>query len=351
MPRIVFATDPHITEGDGGGLAAFETDLAEIAALDPRPDLLVNGGDICLWEPGAGDRLADLLHDYPLPVVHLMGNHDTNRNGSPADFDADFSTRFHPRNVHVDLGAAHVIGLNTCRMDTMGQDWHNVVGAVDAEDLAWLDTTLATIDDRSLPLLVFVHIPVFTTYSDRRNASAADRAVWQVAEADAVLARLRHFDTCVVGQGHLHENEHLHREGVHFVNVGSVCGCWWQQGEATRCTDQAPRGWLVCDVADGDVALSYRAARAPASWQGEIVTQDDTRWLDLFFGDPAAPVEVRIGDTWRTLDPPSPQPVDERFVTTHRWRLPADAPDGELEVRTTMRGQPWAVGVVRARRD
>jgi predicted MPP superfamily phosphohydrolase len=90
--RVVFATDLHLADGHGG-FEAFAADLEEIADL--APDLLVLGGDICLWDSGSGDRLQDLLRDLPVDTMSLLGNHDTDR---------DFADRFGTPNRCVELG-------------------------------------------------------------------------------------------------------------------------------------------------------------------------------------------------------------------------------------------------------
>jgi 3',5'-cyclic AMP phosphodiesterase CpdA len=343
MSRLVFATDLHLTEGHGG-LDAFVTDLQEIAAL--APDLLVLGGDVCLWETGAGDHLQQLLHDLAFPVLHVMGNHDTDRQGSAAVFDDDFTTRFGPRNTHRSLEDADVITLNTCRLRPEFDDWRNVRAEVCADDLVWFERTLARLaPDR--PLLLFVHIPLETTYPERRDADSDTTDVWRVTNADAVFERLAaRTGPVIIGQGHLHENEHLHREGIHLVSLGSVCGRWWQQGDRTRCTDNAPRGWLLVDVDGKTVHLDYRPARAPAAWQGEIVTTNAGRWLNLFFGDPAESVEIRWDKDWVTLPAPGSVAVDDTFFSVHHWRLPAACSADAIEVRTRKRSQSWYVGTV-----
>ncbi len=343
MSRIVFATDLHLTEGHGGQ-DAFAMDLREIAAL--APDLLVLGGDVCLWESGAGDHLQDLLGTLPFKVMHLMGNHDTDRLGSAATFDRDFTSRFGARNDHIELGDTHVITLNTCRLQPEYDDWRNVRAEVCADDLIWLETTLAGLTP-DLPLLVFVHIPLATTYPERRKADRATTDVWRVTNADVVLEQFSSWSgPVVIGQGHLHENEHLHRDGMHLVSVGSVCGRWWQQGKQTRCTDNSPRGWLIAEAGGGLVDLAYRAAQAPPTWQGEIVMIDGSLWLNLFFGDPAETVEICWDTEWVALPAPGSVAVDDTFFSVHHWPLPPDCAADTIEVRTRMRGLPRAVGVV-----
>ncbi len=349
MSCLVFATDLHLTEGQGG-LLPFATDLQEIAALSP--DLLVLGGDICLWEAGAGDRLQKLLDPSGLKTMHLMGNHDTDRDGSAAKFDSDFTSRFGSRNWYVNLGDAHAIGLNTCLLQPEHADWRNVRAEVGTNDLDWLDSTLSGLQ-RDLPLLLFVHIPLATTYPERRNASKAITDVWRVTNADAVFELLHAWGApVIICQGHLHENEHLHIESLHLISVGSVCGRWWQQGEESRCTDDSPRGWLVLHVDDGDVAPVYHAAR-DGEISGEIVERLDGEagdLLNLFFADPAEMVEIRVDGAWRQLTPPEPVAVDDPFVSVHHWSLPREFAGDALQVRTSLRGRPWDMGVIHRRK-
>ena len=333
--RVVFATDLHLADGHGG-FEAFAADLEEIADL--APDLLVLGGDICLWDSGSGDRLQDLLRDLPVDTMSLLGNHDTDR---------DFADRFGTPNRCVELGAVNVLGLNTCRVQPQYDDWRNVRGEIGDDDLAWLDTALGGLD-RTRPLLLFVHIPLASTYPERRSVSQEITDVWRVTNARAVLDRLADWPApVVVGQGHLHENEHVHVGDTHLVSVGAVCGRWWQQGSTTRCVDNSPRGWLVVDVDDLDVRLGYRAARAAASWQGEIVAGDGTDgpWLNLFFGDPAQTVEIFGDGEWIALPSPVPVPLDDPFISTHHWALPSIVKGDTLQVRTRMRAQLWEVSV------
>lgn len=342
MSRVLFATDLHLTDGQGG-VDAFAADLEQIRAL--VPDLLVLGGDICLWQQSAGDRMQGLLQDLPFDIMYLMGNHDTDRDGTDTVFDRDFSTRYGSRNSYRQLAETEVIGLNTCRLQPWFDDWRNVRAEVGDSDLAWLDTTLSGLD-RTRPLLLFVHIPLATTYPERRGADDDTTDVWRVTNADAVIERFTDWaGPIVVGQGHLHENEHLHEHGMHFVSVGSICGRWWQRGADSRCTDDSPRGWLVVDVEGGDIRLDYQAAGidAGADFRGEIIAGHGTNrlQLNLFFGDRLETVKIGIDGGWFALPAPEAVPVDDTFFSTHHWTLPADFSGDSLQVRAQLRGRAW----------
>ena len=94
--------------------------------------------------------------------------------------------------------------------------------------------------------------------------------------------------------------------------------------------------------------VAARAARAAASWQGEIVAGEGTDgpWLNLFFGDPAQTVEIFCDGEWIALPPPVPVPVDDPFISTHHWALPSIVKGDTQRVRTRMRDQLWEVNLV-----
>ena len=99
MPRLVFVTDIHLTEGIDSH-QRFAGDLAEIDRLEPRPGLLVMGGDICLESPGAAARYDELMATCSLPTLAVMGNHDTTLGEPSTPLGQDFETRYNPVNQH-----------------------------------------------------------------------------------------------------------------------------------------------------------------------------------------------------------------------------------------------------------
>lgn len=341
MPRLVFVTDIHLTEGVDSE-ARFTRDLAEIHALTPPPDLLVFGGDVCLWSADATRTFQELLRDCPIPQMHAMGNHDTTLDVPADDCGRDFEALLGPVSAHRRLGEAHVITLNTCAMDPAyvgSRDWHNVLGWVPDRDLAWLEHTLSGIEDRHAPLLVFVHIPLFSTYPERLNAGQPERDVWLVGNRERVVELLRPFTRCTVAQGHLHENEHLQIEGIHYVSVGAIAGAWWSRLGFAECGDGSPRGYLVADIDGGDVRLQYRAAGCSPGYRACAFTHEGLPYLNLFFADARSGVELLLDGSWLPLARDTGLVLYERWTSAHVWALPAGVLAGPLTVRTRFDGR------------
>lgn len=339
--RLVFVTDVHLTEGIESE-ARFARDLAEIRALTPRPDLLVFGGDVCLWSAGAATAFLDLLHDYPIPQMHAMGNHDTTLEVPAAECGRDFEALLAPVSDCRRLGGAHVITLNTCAMDPAhlgSRNWHNVLGWVPDADLSRLGRTLHHIEDLEAPLLVFVHIPLFSTFPQRMNAGQAERDVWLVGNRQRVVELLRPFARCTVAQGHLHENEQLEAEGIQFVSVGAIAGAWWSRLGFAECPDGSPRGYLVADIEGREVRLDYRAAGCTPDYRACVFAHEGGRYLNVFYADAREQMEVRMGEGWRTLERETGLVMRERWTSAHVWKLPAGAPDGPVSVRTRRNGR------------
>ena len=341
MRRLVFVTDIHLTEGIDSE-ERLARDLEEIRALKPRPDLVVFGGDVCLWSDGAAGTFLDMLRDYPIPLMHAMGNHDTTLDVPEVEYRRDFEKCLGPVNDCRRLGEAHVITLNTCAMDPAylgSRDWHNVLGWVPDQDLAWLERTLDGIEERDAPLLIFVHIPFFSTYPERLNAGQAERDVWLVGNRDRVVDRLRPFTRCTIAQGHLHENEHLWVEGIHFVSVGAIAGAWWSRQGFAECPDGSPRGYLLADIEGKDVRLRYQGAGCAEEYRACVFAHGGQRYVNVFFGDAGEEVALRVEDAWAPLQRDAELVMRERWTSAHVWRISPGLADGPVTVKTVLEGR------------
>ncbi len=84
-------------------------------------------------------------------------------------------------------------------------------GAVSAEQLAWLDATLADADARRQPAVVFCHFPVFPFTGG---------TLWNREEVIAVLER--HPAVLAYINGHVHSGGYGVRNGIHYLTVNGM---------------------------------------------------------------------------------------------------------------------------------
>jgi len=152
---VLQITDTHIG-GDWGGedpVAGLAAVIDEVLRLPDRPDAVLLTGD--LTEHGAAAEYAtvrELTSAIAAPLHVLPGNHDDR-----ATLRAQFGLRgsgAEPIHYAVDLGPLRLLALDTSIPGS-------AAGALDADQLAWLDAELAGAP--SQPTLLALHHPPFVT--------------------------------------------------------------------------------------------------------------------------------------------------------------------------------------------
>lgn len=167
--------------------------IAQLGALDPRPDAVLITGD--LVDFGDADEyrfLRGLLDALPMPYYLCIGNHD-GRDALREVFSDHEYLKQHPRFVQyaVELGALRVVVLDT-------QDPPHGGGRLCDERLAWLEATLA--DAPPKPTLLAMHHPPFACgieHMDVQNLAAPD-----AAKLAAIVARHPEIERVLCGHVH-----------------------------------------------------------------------------------------------------------------------------------------------------
>lgn len=169
---------------------ALERCVAELNALDPRPDLVVISGDLVdTPTPGEYEHLWRLLAPLKIPFIGVPGNHDA---------------RDMMRAAFPDFAYAHASGpLDQARtvgpLDVLLLDSHvpgKPYGTLEPATLTWLDATLGSSKDR--PALLFLHHPPFRTGIAHMDVQDLHNAA-DLAEIVRKHPRIR-----IVAAGHVH---------------------------------------------------------------------------------------------------------------------------------------------------
>jgi len=249
---FVFITDMHLEKPEIG-VPKFKASLAEINRLQPEPVLIWAQGDICL-QGGSGSAYVDGLATVTMPVRNGAGNHEMMlKEDNPR---GAFEQLFGPTYYSFDWGGIHCVVLDGNKPIPGQEGWQAVHGAVEGRELAWLAADLAA-QPRGKPIIVGVHIPVVSTYPERRQHSPDDAPYWEITNADQLTNLFARFGVRLVLQGHMHENERATVQGVEYVESMSLSGSWWKSGrELERGVDGSPRGYRIISV-DGD-RVSHR---------------------------------------------------------------------------------------------
>jgi UDP-2,3-diacylglucosamine pyrophosphatase LpxH len=251
---FVFMADMHLERRETG-VPKLRATIEEINGLEPAPALLWAQGDICL-EGGVGQPYVDCLQRARMPVRNGAGNHEMlRRHDNPRD---DFEGLFGPTYYAFDFGPLHCIVLDGNKPIPEQTGWKAVHGAVEDRELAWLERDLAA-QPAGKPIIVGVHIPIVSSYPERRQQNPKDAPYWEMTNSEVLTKLFSRHGVRLVLQGHMHENERTTVEGVEYVASISVSGSWWQSGAGfERGVDNTPRGYRLVSV-DGDrIAHRYQ---------------------------------------------------------------------------------------------
>lgn len=306
---FVFLTDIHLGHS-GPGIAKFKESLAEINRLDPQPAFLLCQGDISL-QGEVGPVYVECLKTAQMPVRNGPGNHEMMlKHDNPRD---DFERFFGPTYYSFDWGPTHIIVLDGNKPVPGQEGWQAVHGAIEGSELRWLQADLDA-QPEGKPIIVGVHIPIVSTYPERRQHSPDHAPYWEVANDDAITELLAKHKVRLVLQGHMHENERITVGGVEYVETISICGSWWRAGIGMeRGVDGTPRGYRIISVDGSKLTHRYRPScesfvARQGEWYPMEQTLDDTTKADFVFNCYDAPndstAEARIDDgPWQPMPP------------------------------------------------
>jgi len=264
---FVFMADMHLEKREFG-IPKLKASIREINRLEPRPAFLWAQGDICL-EAGMGGAYVECLASAEMPVFNGAGNHEMMlKHANPRD---DFERLFGPTYYSFDWGPVHCIVLDGNKPIPHQEGWKAVHGAVEGSEMAWLEADLAA-QPAGKPIIVGVHIPIVSTYPERRQHSPKDAPYWEVTNDKALTELFARHGVRLVLQGHMHENERETVGGVEYVESISMSGSWWKSGAGfERGVDNSPRGYRVVSVDGTKITHRYcSSCESQVDRQGEF---------------------------------------------------------------------------------
>lgn len=323
--QFVFITDMHIDNGRWA-IPKTKASIAEINALNPA--FLWAQGDICL-QARVGPAYQECLAEAKMPVRNGPGNHEMMvQHLDPRD---DYHRLFGPTYYSFDWAGLHCIVLDGNQVVPGIRDYKAVHGAVEGSELRWLEADLAA-QPAGRPMVVGIHIPIVSTYPQRRRESPKDAPYWEVTNRATLCDLFARHGVRLVLQGHMHENERITVKGVEYVESISLSGSWFQAGAGLeRGVDGVPRGYRIVTV-DGD-RVTHRycsTAESRVARQGELVDADKPRTplqpVELVFNCYDAPqgstAECRIDQqAWRPMPEYPAVNQSQGLKMVHHFRL------------------------------
>lgn len=343
------------------------------------------------------------------PVFNVIGNHDYDPYGT-GDRSAEDRYRniLGPTYYSFNLGKVHYVVLDDVEYLNTGGSQGTVGNRdyrerISTEQLEWLKKDLATLVDKSTPIVIATHTPIYRNPSLDTSENQVDS--FKLDNAPELMACLQDFSTVHVLTGHTHINYTVEQApNVMEHNTAAICATWWwtgRQGYAGNhiCKDGSPGGYGIWEVQGTEIQWQYKSIGFERDYQfraydlntvhitaAEFAPKSSEAELEPFSGPFAQPnsnnevlinvwgydsqwqVEVTENGTAlevsrvKILDPlhivsyealrlnAGAQPTGS-FVTTetaHMFKATAAAPDSTLEIRVTDRfGKVYTEQMVR----
>lgn len=277
---VIAATDHHLADRESLDVTQFTAeggfidDVKAVAAATASPVYSICMGDMS-WDEYWHKRNFMLpefrrlyeRYTFPCPVFNAMGNHDNDPYcASDEAASAAFRREIGPTYYSFNLGQLHYVVLdNIVYVNTGGRE--GAIGKLDYEvriddrQLAWLRADLATVADKSAPLIIVMHAQLHWWYRGSEGVS------WKYAftrDAGCLVDALAGFSEVHLVTGHSHMNFRLQNGNLREHNIAATSGTWWWTGQIhgdytiNTCRDGSPGGYEVFEVDGRDIRWHYK---------------------------------------------------------------------------------------------
>ena len=233
---FVFMTDIHL-QPEGNAVEGFSKAIETINNLSP--EFIITGGDLIFdalsQTEGRADSLYSLylktIKDIKIPLYNTLGNHEIF--GLSKSSGIDPSHEYYGKKMFLNrIGKKYYAfdhkGWRFYILDSVGEtEERGYYGFIDEEQIKWIAEDLAKID-KSIPIVISVHIPFITVQAQLDRGSLAKNGQGLVINnSKEVLDLYKDHNLKLVLQGHLHKLEDMYTRGIHFITGGAVSGSWW----------------------------------------------------------------------------------------------------------------------------
>lgn len=277
---VIAATDHHLADRESLDVTQFTAeggfidDVKAVAAATASPVYSICMGDMS-WDEYWHKRNFMLpefrslyeRYTFPCPVFNAMGNHDNDPYcASDEAASAAFRREIGPTYYSFNLGQLHYVVLdNIIYVNTGGRE--GAIGKLDYEvriddrQLAWLRADLATVADKSAPLIIVMHAQLHWWYRGSEGVS------WKYAfthGAGCLVDALAGFSEVHLVTGHSHMNFRLLNGNLREHNIAATSGTWWWTGQIhgdytiNTCRDGSPGGYEVFEIDGRDIRWHYK---------------------------------------------------------------------------------------------
>ncbi|WP_147676710.1 calcineurin-like phosphoesterase C-terminal domain-containing protein [Algibacter pacificus] len=211
------------------------------------------------------------------PVFNLIGNHDNDPYFSN-DWEAENKYRdsIGPTYYSFNLGKVHYVVLDSVEYVNSGGS-QGTIGSrnfnemLTNDQIEWLKKDLATITDKSTPIVLAMHTPLYK--NPTVNASGHQINAKDLSNANTLINVLANFSTVHVLSGHAHINFSVEEEqNIMEHNTAALCATWWwtgRNGYANNhiCKDGSPGGYGIWQINNTDIKWRFKGIGLDENYQ------------------------------------------------------------------------------------
>lgn len=226
---------------------------------------------------GLSEYLAE-MKKINCTMFNVIGNHDHDPYIANNDWEASKKYReiIGPTYYSFNLGDVHYVVLDDIDYVNTGGA-QGVVGQRNYGDIVlspqieWLKKDLAMVQDKSTPVIVSMHAPLYRTPTLDANAEQVNTL--SLNNGNALLTALQGFTEVHFITGHIHANYTVkHSESITEHNTAAVCATWWWTGKSGYagnhiCKDGSPGGYGVWEVDGRNIKWYYKSIGKPKTYQ------------------------------------------------------------------------------------
>lgn len=209
------------------------------------------------------------MNKIETPVFNLIGNHD-NDPYYANDWDAETKYRdvLGPTYYSFNLGNVHYVVLDSIEYINSGGSQGNVGSRNYNErltntQLEWLKKDLATLTDKTTPIVLAMHTPLYNQPS--LDAQENEINSLNLHNGNSLINILEGFTTVHIMSGHTHINYTVEATpNIIDHNTAALCATWWwtgRNGYANNhiCKDGSPGGYGVWNIKGTDIKWLYKS--------------------------------------------------------------------------------------------
>ena len=210
------------------------------------------------------------------PFFHCMGNHDNDPYYADDWLAEKAFVDCFPAYYSFNAGNAHYVVLDDIEYLNYGASPGNIGNrnyntTIVKEQMDWLKKDLALVKDKTQPLFIAFHAPLYRKPGLDGKGNLTAR--YKLADAEELTALLKDYKNVHVLSGHTHDNFNIAAlPNIHEHNTSAICATWWWTGKLTSnrqhlCCDGTPGGYGVYMLDGNELEWYYKGKGFDKTYQ------------------------------------------------------------------------------------